>query len=201
MVINPYFSEVQLLELIVQDFGISLKKRSRLGLINALNDFLLSQASLGNNAVIIIDEAQNLTCRQLEQVRLLSNLETDKEKLLQIVLVGQPELRKKLELFELRQLKQRVMVDYHIEPLEEDELDDYIYHRLDTACLNPRDKRIEFDPDAFRDIYSFSQGVPRLINLLCDRALLLSFIKEKSRIARDIISECVKDIRVTPQTE
>ena len=201
LVINPYFSEVQLLELIVQDFGISLKKRSRLGLINALNDFLLSQASLGNNAVIIIDEAQNLTCRQLEQVRLLSNLETDKEKLLQIVLVGQPELRKKLELFELRQLKQRVMVDYHIEPLEEDELDDYIYHRLDTACLNPRDKRIEFDPDAFRDIYSFSQGVPRLINLLCDRALLLSFIKEKSRVARDIISECVKDIRVTTQTE
>ena len=150
-----------------------------MGLINALNDFLLNQASLGNNAVIIIDEAQNLTCRQLEQVRLLSNLETDKEKLLQIVLVGQPELRKKLELFELRQIKQRVMVDYHIEPLEEDELDDYIYHRLETACLNPEDKRIEFEPDAFRDIYSFSQGVPPADKSLMRPGAFIVFYQRK----------------------
>ena len=126
LVLNPYFSDVQLLEFIAQDFGIKIEKKSRLNIINGINRFLLDESSLGNNAVLIIDEAQNLTTRQLEQIRLLSNLETDKEKLLQILLVGQPELREKLELFRLRQIKQRIMVDYHIEPLDEDEIKNYI---------------------------------------------------------------------------
>ena len=167
--------------------------------------------------MIIIDESQNLTSRQLEQIRLLSNLETDKEKLLQIVLVGQPELRKKLELYELRQLRQRIMVDYHIDPLDEDELDDYIDYRINMALLDNRDKPrpsfneelhfkeergkpIKFNADAVREIYRFSGGVPRLVNLLCDRALLLGFIKERRAIAQDIIGECVKDIKVKPST-
>lgn len=197
MVINPYFSEVQLLELIVGDFGINIKKRSRLHIVNELNAFLLSQSACGNNAVIIIDEAQNLSVRQLEQIRLLSNLETDKEKLLQIVLVGQPELRKKLELYELRQLKQRVMVDYHIDPLEAQEVCEYIGHRISLAYSgNARDKMVVFDLETAHKIYEFSQGVPRLINLLCDRALLLAFIKERYSINSDIIDECIKDIKV-----
>ena len=199
LVLNPYFSEVQLLEFIVQDFGIKAQKRSRLSFVNELNKFLLEESALGNNAVIVIDEAQNLSCRQLEQVRLLSNLETDKEKLLQIILVGQPELRDKLNLFQLRQLKQRVMVDYHIEPLDEFELGDYINHRLGIAGGNSP-KTIGFTDEAVKEICQFSQRVPRLINLICDRALLLGFIKEKNIIGEDIIRECVKDIRFDGST-
>lgn len=194
VVLNPYFSEVQLLEFIVQDFGIKFKKRTRLSLINELNAFLINESSSGNNAAIIIDEAQNLTVRQLEQVRLLSNLETDKEKLLQIILIGQPELREKLELHQLRQIKQRVMVDYHIEPLDNDEVKDYILHRLNIACSAAQ--KPEFTESALREICRFSGGVPRLINLICDRALLLGFIKEKDCISEAIIRDCIKDIRV-----
>lgn len=195
LVLNPYFSDVQLLEFIAQDFGIKIEKKSRLNIINGINRFLLNESSLKNNAVLIIDEAQNLTPRQLEQIRLLSNLETDKEKLLQILLVGQPELREKLELFRLRQIKQRIMVDYHIEPLDEDEIKNYINHRLGVASKN-NEKKIEFSDSAIKEICQFSQRVPRLINLVCDRALLLGFIKERNIICDAIISECIKDIRV-----
>ncbi len=194
LVLNPYFSEVQLLEFIVQDFGIKIKKRTRLYLINELNAFLISESSQGNNAAIIIDEAQNLTVRQLEQIRLLSNLETDKEKLLQIILIGQPELREKLQLRQLRQIKQRVMVDYHIEPLDNVEIKDYIEHRLTIASSNA--KKTGFSEGALKEICQFSQGIPRLINLICDRALLLGFIKEKDYITDTIIRDCIKDIKV-----
>ena len=197
LVLNPYFSDVQLLEFIVQDFGITVKKRSRLHIINELNTFLVNESSLGNNAVIIIDEAQNLTCRQLEQVRLLSNLETNKEKLLQIVLVGQPELREKLNLYQLRQIKQRVMVDYHIEPLGKNELKEYIHHRMHIAYALQGEEKISFNEEAIARVFQFSQGIPRLVNLLCDRALLLGFIQEKDCISSTIINECVKDIQST----
>ena len=196
VVLNPYFSDVQLLEFIVQDFGIKIKRRSRLHIINELNTFLLHESSLGNNAVIIIDEAQNLTIRQLEQIRLLSNLETDKEKLLQIVLVGQPELRDKLNLYQLRQIKQRVMVDYHIEPLAQDELTQYIRHRVTIALQPQNEKKVSFSEDAVTAIFKFSQGIPRLINLICERALLLGFIQEKNIIGETIISTCIKDITI-----
>lgn len=209
LVLNPCFSEIQLLEFIIQDFGIQAAKRNRLCLINELNKFLINESLLGNNAAIIIDEAQNLTARQLEQIRLLSNLETNKEKLLQIVLVGQPELRKKLNLHTLRQVKQRVMVDYHIEPLDKNEIKEYIRHRLGIASgkLLPgiRQERfgldaqaaggIEFSEDALGEIFQFSQGTPRVVNLLCDRALLLGFIKETRAIAANIIQDCIKEIK------
>lgn len=210
LVLNPCFSEVQLLEFITQDFGIQLKKRNRLAIINELNTFLINESLLGSNAAIIIDEAQNLTVRQLEQIRLLSNLETDKEKLLQIILAGQPELREKLNLYQLRQIRQRVMVDYHIQPLESDEIKDYIHHRLNIARHNAlagirqgqfaidteQEKRIEFTEAALNGIFQFSQGTPRLINLLCDRALLLGFIKEQHTICENIIHKCIQDIAV-----
>ena len=134
--------------------------------------------------------------RQLEQIRLLSNLETDKEKLLQIILIGQPELREKLNLHQLRQIKQRVMVDYHIEPLDQDELTQYIRHRLSIATQSHSVKKLSFNDTAVASIFAFSQGVPRLINLICERALLLSFVQEKNTITETIIANCINDIKL-----
>lgn len=190
-ILNPHFSETQLLEAIVKDFGISCRNKSRLGLIWELNRFLLSESESGSNVILIIDEAQNLRPSLLEQVRLLSNLETEKDKLLQVVLVGQPELNRKIDLYELRQLRQRIMVRYHISPLEPDEIKGYISHRLNIA--GPVDK-LEFTEEAVKAISDFSTGIPRLINMICDRALLAGFIKELSRIDIDIVKQCSEEL-------
>jgi len=190
-IINPYFSGLQLLKAILEDFGIQPSGKSRLSFVFDLNRFLLKQAEEGNNVVLVIDEAQNLKIPELEQIRLLSNLETEKQKLLQIILVGQPELNQKLQLYSLRQLKQRVMVNYHILPLDEDEVSKYIYHRLNVAGC---DGRIKFSDSAIKKIYFFSSGIPRLINLICDRALLLGFTEEKKFIDEGMIDICINEL-------
>lgn len=191
LILNPHFSEIQLLEAIVKDFGINARFKSRLSFIWELNRFLLSESEYGNNVALIIDEAQNLKPNQLEQVRLLSNLETDKDKLLQIVLVGQPELNRKLELYDLRQLQQRVMVKYHIMPLGEDEIKEYIEHRLNVAgSLN----RVRFTEEAIKAVVDFSCGTPRLINIICDRALLAGFVIETDLIDISIINKCLEEL-------
>ena len=136
-ILNPDLSQVQLLQAIVEDFGLVVEKKSKVHIFRQLNKFLLDQLSCGNNVALIIDEAQNLKPSVLEQIRLLSNLETEKEKLFQIVLVGQPELRQRLDAPELKQLKQRIAVRYHLNPLDRDEVEDYINHRLS--------KNINFD--------------------------------------------------------
>jgi len=190
-ILNPHFSEIQLLEAIVKDFGIAVKGASRLSMVWGLNKFLLTESESGNNVVLIIDEAQNLKPRQLEQVRLLSNLETAKDKLLQVVLVGQPELNQRLNLYDLRQLRQRIMVRYHIAPLDRDEIKSYIEHRLTTAgAVN----RIEFTEEAIGFIADFSSGTPRLINMVCDRALLAGFVAETNKIDLDIIKRCLQEL-------
>lgn len=190
-ILNPHFSETQLLEAIVNDFGIKTKSKSRLLLIWELNKFLLRESAAGNNVVLIIDEAQNLRPPLLEQVRLLSNLETEKDKLLQVVLVGQPELNNRLNLYDLRQLRQRIMVRYHITPLEVNEIKDYINHRLNIASA--RKNRIEFKNEAFEFISNFSGGIPRLINMICDRALLAGFVAETNIIDTNIIKKCLEE--------
>jgi general secretion pathway protein A len=190
-ILNPHFSEVQLLEAIIKDFGISIRNRSRLSFVMALNSFLLRESETHNNVVLIIDEAQNLRPQSLEQVRLLSNLETEKDKLIQVVLVGQPELNSKLNLYDLRQLQQRVMVRYHIPPLERDEVKDYINHRLNT--VGPEHK-IRFSDEALQAIANFSYGTPRLINIICDRALLAGFVAETYIIDLDIINRCLEEL-------
>lgn len=190
-ILNPYFSEAQLLEAIVKDFGIPVRDKSRLALVDQLNRFLLRESESGNNVVLIIDEAQNLKPPQLEQVRLLSNLETDKAKLLQIVLAGQPELNQRLNLPALRQLRQRVMVRYHIMPLEKNEVRDYIDYRLDVAGS---EGRINFSLDASARIFEFSGGTPRLINMICDRALLAGFVAETHVIGIGIVERCVEEL-------
>jgi general secretion pathway protein A len=192
LILNPHFSEIQLLEAIVRDFGIRANNKNRLGLVRELNAFLLNESSLGNNVLLIIDEAQNLKPAVLEQVRLLSNLETEKDKLLQVVLVGQPELNTRLNLYELRQLRQRIMVRYHILPLERSEIKDYINHRLSVAGLTG--EGIEFTDEAVMAISDFSIGTPRLINTICDRALLAGFAMETNKINGDIICKCLEEL-------
>jgi len=190
-ILNPYFSEIQLLEAIMKDFGIPVSDKNRLHFVGEFNKFLLNEARGGNNVVLIIDEAQNLKPRQLEQIRLLSNLETEKDKLMQIVLVGQPELKNRLELYELRQLKQRIAVKYHIGPLQKDEIPEYISHRLKVAG---GEGQIRFTSEAIGLIRDFSAGTPRLINILCDRALLAGFVAESGAIDQAIVKRCIQEL-------
>lgn len=190
-ILNPAFSEVQLLESIVKDFGINPENKTKLGMVWELNNFLLNESNAGNNLVLIVDEAQNLKPSLLEQIRLLSNLETEKNKLLQVILVGQPELNSRLNLYDLRQLRQRIMVRYHIGPLEADEIKNYINWRLDIAGAQ---RKIEFSNEAVDIISYFSGGTPRLINMICDRALLAGFVSETSHIGLDIIKRCVEEL-------
>jgi len=193
-ILNPYFSELQLLQLIVKDLGIQTKQKNKLALVDALNEFLLEETVQNHNVIVIIDEAQNLKARQLEQIRLLSNLETEKEKLLQLILVGQPELIEKLKLSSLRQLTQRVSVRFHILPLEKPEAEEYIYHRLKVANVDPNaEPTVKFTPEAIERIYHYSEGTPRLINIICDRALLAGFVKEVFVIDEHIIHKCTRE--------
>jgi len=194
LILNPYFSEIQLLQLIVKDLGIEGNFRNKLQLIEALNQYLIDQALEGNTVVVIIDEAQNLKIRQLEQIRLLSNLETEKTKLLQIILVGQPELLDKLKLDSLRQLNQRISVRYHILPLKKEELQQYIDHRIHIARKDPNSHPgVRFSNEAVDAIFHFSRGTPRLINILCDRALLNGFVQETRLIDQPMVCKCAKE--------
>ena len=190
-ILNPLFSEAQLLEAIVADFGLKTKHKDKLALVKQLNQFLLRESSAGHNVVLIIDEAQHLKSHHLELVRLLSNLETEKAKLLQIILVGQPELSARLALPELRQLRQRIMVRYHIEPLDAEDIKEYIQHRLSIASQK---QKVTFSNEAIRAIAEFSAGTPRLINLVCDRALLAGFVEETSTIDQGVIHRCLQEL-------
>lgn len=197
LILNPYFSETQLLKMILQDLGLEGVWRNKLELVEALNRFLIEQSAQGHNVVIIIDEAQNLNPRQLEQIRLLSNLETDKDKLLQIILVGQPELLDKIKLPSLRQLAQRITVRYHILPLEPDDIPAYIRHRLRVAMKDPsRQLPVDFTPEALEAIIHLSQGTPRMINILCDRALLAAFVRETNLVTEDMVISCAREVGV-----
>ena len=194
-ILNPNFSDTQLLQLIVKDLGIETVQKNKLALNEALNKFLLEQSTMGNNVVLIIDEAQNLRARQLEQVRLLSNLETEKNKLLQIILVGQPELIGKLNLTSLRQLNQRIAVRYHVLPLERKEMQDYINHRLKVASRSDNGQLpVEFTSEALDALFLYSQGTPRLINILCDRALLFGYANALRTFTEEIIYKCAREV-------
>lgn len=195
LILNPRCSELQLLQMIVHDLGIQTKSKNKYALLQALNEFLIVESSQGNNVVVVIDEAQHLSVKQLEQVRLLSNLETEKEKLLQIVLVGQPELHQKLHLPALRQLRQRVSVHFHMQPLEKEDIKNYIQHRLTKAVIDPiRSQIVAFTDMAIEKIYRYTQGSPRTINMLCDRALLAGFVADTFFIDDGIIEDCAKEV-------
>ncbi|MBI2370641.1 MAG: AAA family ATPase [Deltaproteobacteria bacterium] len=192
LVLNPLLSEEELLRAILQDFGVPSRAQSKKGLIDDLNGFLLGQLGSGSPAVLIVDEAQDLSLPVLEQLRILSNLETTKEKLLQIVLMGQNELRDKLALPALRQLNQRISVRYHIRPLQPDEVPRYILHRLMVAGARGG---VSFSQDALERISRESQGIPRLINLICDRALLAGYVERARTIGASLVDRAVQSLQ------
>lgn len=191
LIFNSDLSELQVLQAIADDLNIKVERRTKMELFTHLNLFLIQQLRAGNNVVLILDEAQNLKPRTLEQLRMLSNLETDKEKLFQIILVGQPELREKLDSPNLRQLRQRISVRYHILPLEKNEVRDYINHRLSIAGS---DGALKFTEDAIEKIYEYSSGIPRLINIVCDKSLLLGFVLESYEVNGNIIEKSIDEI-------
>jgi len=200
LVLNPFLSEEDLLRVILQDFGVVSReeiKRGRLAgvtkqeLIETLNEFLLSLLPLGAGALLIIDEAQNLPRQVLEQIRILSNLETNREKLLQIVLVGQLNLKELLRSPELRQLDQRVSIRYELKPLTREETAAYVAHRLTIAGGSAA---VSFAPRALDLVHQYTGGIPRLINLLCDRALLGGCSARTNRITPEIVAAAARGV-------
>jgi general secretion pathway protein A len=186
VIFNSFLTEGKLLESILLDFGFPTIGRTKYDRIHALNQFLLQLLSRGENAVLIIDEAQNLSIPVLEQIRMLSNLETEKEKLIQIILLGQLELDHKLRSEKLKQLNQRIMIRNHLHPLTRKETEAYIYQRL---MVGGAQGNLTFSNSALNEIFKFSKGIPRLINLLCDRALLGGFVEQYFHIDRGIIKK------------
>ena len=192
LITNTHLTPKQMIMAILDEFEIPFKESwPKVRLLGALNKFLIEQISLGFNVVVVIDEAQNLNASTLEEVRMLSNLETEKEKLLQIILMGQPELRDILALSGLEQLRQRIAVYYHISPLNSEEVKRYISHRLKVAGSNGN---VIFDDSSLNKICEYSGGIPRRINTICDRALLTGYIREKRALSGDIIEEVSKEI-------
>ena len=200
LVLNPFQSEEDLLKRILLDFGVisrgELKTRNLTGvskqeLIAAIYDFLLGLIPLKAGAVLIIDEAQNLPLQVLEQIRILSNLETDKEKLLQIILVGQLELQTLLRSPELRQLDQRVSIRYELKPLDAETVAAYVAHRLTIAGGSAS---VAFTAKALAEVHRLSGGIPRLINLICDRALLGGFSLQTNRITDEIVRQAAASL-------
>ena len=191
LIFNSYLTQSELLEAIGRDFGLAMEGATGAALIERLNAYLLSEFSAGRNAVVVIDEAQNLEPAVLEQLRMLSNLETARGKLLQIVLVGQPELRAKLSLPGMRQLDQRVAVRFHINELSRTETANYVTHRLRVAGVAGG---IAFTRRALTLIYQYSGGLPRRVNLLCDRALMTAYVHETRCIDGAIVRQSVRDL-------
>ncbi|RKY31574.1 MAG: general secretion pathway protein [Candidatus Omnitrophota bacterium] len=190
VITNTHLSLKDLIAEILDELEVEYKPGTKQKLLSQLNNYLIKQLSENINVVLIIDEAQNLSPKSMEEVRMLSNLETEKEKLIQIILLGQPQLITKLRHPRLEQFKQRIAVYYHLSALNKDETRDYILHRLKLASSNGIDI---FSQAAIDSIYAHSRGIPRLINLICDSALLSGFVYERKQINEDIINEVVKD--------
>ena len=196
LVLNPKLSPIELLETICEELHLSIEARrgSLKGLVDALNTYLLESYSQGLRVVLIVDEAQNLSFDALEQVRLLTNLETPTQKLLQIILLGQPELREMLARPELRQLAQRITARYHLTPLDEDETESYLRHRLAVAGST----RFPFTKLAVRKLHDHSGGVPRLINVVADRALVGGYAQDLVQIGERVVDRAASEALASP---
>ena len=194
LVFNPRLSEFEILQVIVEDFGIRPPGRKRKDYFDALNVFLIEEVKKGFNAVVIIDEAQLLSPKLLEQIRLLSNLETATQKLLQIILVGQPELKEILSRPGLVQFRQRISVRCHLPALSREEVENYIEHRLKVAGAEGN----FFSDEALERIHRLSGGIPRVINLLADRAMLAAFTQNSQLIVPSMVECAQADLEGVP---
>jgi len=191
LILNPVMSAAELVKAVALEFGLHVGGLDRLDMLALINQFLLKQAECGKDSVLIIDEAQDLTDDLLEQVRLLSNLETDNRKLLQIVLLGQPELRVRLNNPRLRQLRQRITVRYHLLPLTREEVVRYVQHRLQVSGANGTPY---FTRPALWRVHRYSQGIPRLVNAVCDKALLAGFVEHSERISFRMVGRAIREL-------
>lgn len=191
-IFNPSLSAQELLRAICRELQIATAASSNGEILDALNDYLLRENQAGRTVVLVIDEAQNLSPAVLEQIRLLSNLETEGDKLIQIVLVGQPELGDLLDRPDLRQLNQRISVRYHLHPIDFDDTRAYVRHRLELAGV--RDREL-FSAAALRRIFRYSGGLPRLINVLCDRALLVAYSEDARQVDRGEVRTAIAELR------
>ena len=191
-ILNPRLTEEELLASICDEIGIGypVAETSVKNLVDRINNHLLKSHAAGRRTLLIIDEAQVLSPSVLEQLRLLTNLETNRCKLLQIILIGQPELRKMLERPELRQLSQRITARFHLDPLSKRDIANYVGHRLAVAGA----RRQLFSPSVIKRIFSLSGGVPRLINLICDRALLGTYAQGRTRVNKSTLNRAAYEV-------
>jgi general secretion pathway protein A len=192
LILDPLLEGDDLLRAILEDFGIDNPGGTRKELIGRLNQFLLGELRQGRNTILIIDEAQHLSDQALEEIRLLSNLETEKAKLLQIILVGQVELHRKLESSLLRPLNQRISIRYHLLPLSRGDTEKYIHHRLLAAGSNGH---MSFSVGALNEIFKHSRGIPRLINLICDRTLLAGYTRQSNYLDKKLVKKGVGSLK------
>ncbi len=197
-IFNPRLEPLDFFHMLFADFGIEKVCRTKAEYLLALNDFLIERLERDETALLIVDEAQNLSLEMLEEVRLLSNLETPSSKLLQIMLVGQPELNDLLAKPELRQLRQRIVLRHHLRPFDEKELDVYITERLRVAGHTGEEI---FTRSARRKLFAVTEGVPRLVNIVCDGAMLAGYAQEQRKINGGLIMEVARDLQLVPGTE
>jgi type II secretory pathway predicted ATPase ExeA len=197
-IFNTDLSFPELLQVTLQDLGLATQDASKVTMLQQLNHYLINQLKQGHTVAALIDEAQNLSDDALENLRLLSNLETDQEKLLQIVLMGQPELQAKLDQPKLRQLKQRVALQCRLAPLKAEEVGPYIDFRL--RAVGYKDKDL-FHPDAIEQIAFYSKGIPRLMNVICDNSLLCAYGRSQKMVSIDIIKEVAHDLRIGSEAQ
>jgi len=193
VILNPRVTPVEFLLTICEELGLGVDEANRSSvkeMVDALNRRLLSAHADGRRVIVIVDEAQNLSAEVLEQVRLLTNLETPTQKLLQIILIGQPELRELLDRTDLRQLAQRITGRYHLKPLSRDETQQYVRHRLRVAGATGE----IFTPAALREVHRLSAGIPRVINVCCDRALLGAYTQEKRKITPSLVRRAAGEV-------
>jgi general secretion pathway protein A len=190
-IFNPRLNSIELLRTINDEFGIPSEADNAKDLIDTLNQFLIEIKKKGKEAILLIDEAQNLDKDVLEQIRLLSNLETNTTKLLQIILVGQPELSKILDSYELRQLRQRITLSWYLTPMTPKETKEYIRHRINIASKKTEEK---FTESAYHMIYNYSGGIPRLINIACDRALLTAFGFNQRKVTATVARQAINEL-------
>jgi putative secretion ATPase (PEP-CTERM system associated) len=193
-IVNTMLEPRELLETIMIDFGLEPAGKSKPLLLRDLAQYLVDQRLAGRMVLLVIDEAQNLSLDALEELRMLSNLETEKSKLLQVVLVGQPNLREKLGSAGLEQLRQRITISYHLQPLDADETANYINHRLRRAAIGAA---VEFPRDATEAIHTRSRGVPRIINVICDAALVFGYAEERRQIDLGLVQEVLAELELT----